>query len=351
MSGKKKEITRTGTTLRSQEQKRKTVFKSVLNSPYTVKWPEVSLEGQQTILEELCNILSVVGDYKQKKVAYRRNLRLSRRKSVNNSNSQKDEEKVNETLYTMDVDCISENTESLMTIDDNETATSSKSISLPPPPPPPILSCIVIGINDVTKHLEQTINPDIKTNFKRKYAQGLSHSLISTNPNNQLVNPSPIVIQNESLTPLRMIFVCKADISSPHLCAHLPIMSSIARNVLLVPLPLGAEELISNKVGIKRASCIGVKIKTPEFDGIYKLVKDKVGPVNAPWLTPFKSELSKKRKGIEEDEIIPSTSIMDDFIKTTCNEYVPTQIKQLITSAPIKSKTKQKKNKGKNKSN
>ncbi|CAG8784314.1 15531_t:CDS:2 [Racocetra persica] len=302
-------------TLRSQEQKRKTVFKAVLNSPYTVKWPEVSLEDQQIILEELCDLLSAVGDYKRKKVTYRRNLRLNRRKGV--------------------------------TIDD-ETVTSSKSIALPPPPP--ILSHIVIGINDVTRHLEQTISPNIKTNFKRKYAQGFLDPLISTNTNNQLTNPSPIVIQNEHLTSLRMIFVCKADISPPHLCAHLPIMSSIARDVLLVPLPSGAEELISNKLGIRRASCIGVKIKTPEFDGIYKLAKDKVGPVNAPWLVPFKSEFSKKRKGIEEDEIIPSASIADDFMKTACNEYVPTQIKQLITSAPVKSKMKQKKNKGTNKS-
>ncbi|CAG8578476.1 8694_t:CDS:2 [Racocetra fulgida] len=306
MSGKKKEIT-----LRSQEQKRKTVFKAVLNSPYTVKWsvnnilcflldqnsficqlfrPEVSLEDQQLILEELCE--------------------LNRRKGV--------------------------------TIDD-ETATSSKSISLPPPPP--ILSRIVIGINDVTRHLEQSINP----NIKRKYVQGFSDPLISTNPNNQLTNPSPIVIQNEHLTSLRMIFVCKADILPPHLCAHLPIMSSIARDVLLVPLPSGAEELISNKLGIKRTSCIGVKIKTPEFDVIYKLAKDKVGPVNAPWLIPFKSEFSKKRKGIEEDEIIPSASVVDDFMKTACNEYAPTQIKQLITSAPVKSKMKQKKIKGQTK--
>lgn len=171
----------------------------------------------------LFSILSVVGDYKQEKVAYKRNLRLNPRKSVK--------------------------------IDD-ETATPSESISLPPPPP--ILSCIVIGINDVTRHLERTINPDIKTNFKRKYAQGFSDPLISTNPNNQLANPSPIVIQNE---PLRMVFVCKADISPPHLCAHLPIMSSMARDVLLVPLPLGAEELISNKLGIKRTSCVGVKVR------------------------------------------------------------------------------------------
>ncbi|CAG8568425.1 12998_t:CDS:2 [Dentiscutata erythropus] len=300
---KKKAITHTGTTFRSQEQKRKTVFKAVLNSPYTVKWQARS---------DLRRSTNYIGRALQKKAAYRRTLKLNRRKSRNNSNSQKGVAKINDTLSTMDVD----KTEDSMSIDENEIEISSKSIHLPSPPS--ILSCIVIGINEVTKRLEQTINPEIKTNFKRKYTQGFSDTLISTNPKDQLANTSLTMKQNEPLIPLRMIFVCKADISPPHLCAHLSIMSYIARDVLLVPLPSGAEELIGNKLGIKKPSCIGVKIKTPEFDRIYKLAKDKVSPVNAPWLAPIKLEASKKRKCIEEDEIMPSACTIDDFMS---NDY------------------------------
>ncbi|KAF0545626.1 hypothetical protein F8M41_002133 [Gigaspora margarita] len=326
--GKKKAITHTGITFRSKEKKRKTVFKAVLNSPYTLNWPEVSSEDQQIILKELCKILSAVSDYKKEKALYRRNLN---RKKLKNSDSQKDVAKIIDTLSTMDVDCKSIKMEDpIMSIDDNKMATSSKLIHLPSPPS--TLSCIVIGINDVTRRLEQTINSETKPNLKRKYTQELFDTFISTNPKDQLPYSSPIVKQ-----PLRMIFVCKADISPQNLCAHLPIMSFMAKDVLLVPLPPGAEELIGNKLRIKRVSCIGVKMKTPEFDEIYQLVKDKVSPINAPWLTPIKLEVSKKRKVIEEDDIATTD---DDFMKTTCNEYIPTQIKQLVTSAPIKSKVK-----------
>ncbi|CAH1761367.1 3187_t:CDS:2 [Entrophospora sp. SA101] len=51
-------VVHTGENIRIKEQKKKIIFKAVLDSPYNIKWPEVPKQNQEIILEELCNFSS-----------------------------------------------------------------------------------------------------------------------------------------------------------------------------------------------------------------------------------------------------------------------------------------------------
>ncbi|PKY37959.1 hypothetical protein RhiirA4_391271 [Rhizophagus irregularis] len=329
--------TYTGNSIRTQEQKRKTVFKAVLDSPFNIGWPEVSIKDQNEILDALCETLSII-----KKPSKKRNKKIKTLDKAIKVESNDDE---------FSKDDISSNK--------LENISSIRS------------SNICFGINEVTKHLERMTNPH-------------SHSLISVNPNYQLSNS----LMNYHL--LEMVFVCKADLL-PQLYSHFPTICNIAGDVLLVPLPSGASKRISDVVNFKRVSCIGVKINAQEFTKIYKMVKEKVKPVNVPWLNPLKppeiilnerkvlkeeqvkkekveenfthSLSSNKRKQVEmiyddepkikvevasssHTESSPSIFLFGQQpqvkieptstqLKPTSFDYVPTRIKQLITTAPI----------------
>ncbi|GBB95066.1 hypothetical protein RclHR1_02470010 [Rhizophagus clarus] len=311
----------TGNTIRTQEQKRKTVFKAVLDSPFNINWPEVSIKDQNEILDALCETLLIM-----KKPSKKRNKKIK----VLEVESNDDEFNKNDTSSNKLEDISS------------------------------IRSNICFGINEVTKHLERMTSP---------------HPLISAIPNYQSNSSKKYQL-------LEMVFVCKADLL-PQLYSHFPTLCSIAGDVLLVPLPFGASKRISDAVNFKRVSCIGVKINAPEFTNIYKMVKEKVKFVSTPWLNPLKppENLLNQRKILEEEfthslssnnsfkrkqvemtydkpkikvEVASSshaTSSPSTFLfgqqpqikieptstqlKQTGFDYVPTRIKQLITTAPI----------------
>ncbi|RIA94987.1 hypothetical protein C1645_758536 [Glomus cerebriforme] len=337
--------TYTGNTIRSQERKRKTVFKAVLDSPFNISWPNVSIKDQNEILDALCETLLMMEKPAKKKI----NKKIKALDKVNKIENDDDGFNKNDTTS-------------------NDRLVSKKQ----PSTPSPIRSNICFGINEVTKHLEQMISP---------------HHLISANPDYQLSTFS-IIKQHHSL---EIVFVCKADLL-PQLYSHFPIMCNIAGDVLLVPLPSGASRRISDLMNFKRVSCIGVKTNAPEFTRIYRMVKEKVKPVNAPWLNPLnppdnllyernvpEEEVVKKEMMEEESLLLSSNTFKRKHVETSCGDepkvkveiasssytssspsifffgqqpqikieststqskqtsfnYVPTQIKQLITTAPL----------------
>ncbi|CAG8550248.1 4233_t:CDS:2 [Diversispora eburnea] len=191
----------------------------------------------------------------------------------------------------------------------------------------------VVGINEVTKHLEQPFNSDIVSYFQKRYHRN-NHNL------NRSLNLKESNKQQRE--PLRMVFVCKADLSTPNLVSHFPIMTSIA-HVLLVLLPLNSSKVLEEYTGINKIRTLGIKKRSPAFDNIYKLVQDRVKPVAASWLMlPLEQEISKKRRS-EEEQIVddPSSSTIQNQIpemltkQVTSVEYFPTKIKQLKTTAPV----------------
>lgn len=99
--------------------------------------------------------------------------------------------------------------------DDDTTATIT-------PGYPDIHQRVCIGINDVTKLLENAI-------------------------------------QSKTKRPNTAIFVCKRDMKPPHLCSHLLTMAPLT-STKIVSLPQGAEIKLAKALGLQRASCIAVDV-------------------------------------------------------------------------------------------
>ncbi|CAG8544041.1 10968_t:CDS:2 [Funneliformis mosseae] len=163
--------------------------------------------------------------------------------------------------------------------------------------PPPILSNIYFGLNEVTKHLERMTNPQIRSRFNHK-----NH------------------LSNDNLADL-----------PPQFYSHFPTICCIAGGVLLVSLPLGASKRISEAVNFKGVSCIGVKTNSLAFIRIYKMIRDKVKPIDVPWLNPLKpsENLLKKRKITEDEEELEkeTTSLLfNNMIKQKVEVEIATSL-------------------------
>lgn len=93
---------------------------------------------------------------------------------------------------------------------------------------PDIHQRVCIGINDVTKLLENAI-------------------------------------QSKTKRPNTAIFVCKRDMKPPHLCSHLLTMAPLT-STKIVSLPQGAEIKLAKALGLQRASCIAVDVSISKDD-------------------------------------------------------------------------------------
>ena len=121
-------------------------------------------------------------------------------------------------------------------------------------PVPPIMSSLKIGINEVTKTLEQlassyrqTITPDMK-----RGAESAGRSDAST-PRS------------------RIVLACRADVDPPAIMAHIPSLvaacnscaaaSTAQQRTWLVPLPKGAEYTLAEALGLRRASILLIEVR------------------------------------------------------------------------------------------
>jgi hypothetical protein len=97
-----------------------------------------------------------------------------------------------------------------------------------------VLDNLVIGINDITSTLDEM-------------------AALFRTPNLQL--------QTTAKKPVRVVFVCKEDVSTPQLYAHLPTMIYLAGlDIRLCPLPIGAEAQVAHALGIRRVVALAVKV-------------------------------------------------------------------------------------------
>jgi len=157
-----------------------------------------------------------------------------------------------------------------------------ESDSLAQHPPPAILPHLIIGINQVTKRLESQA---------RTYRETIAL-------NDQKNTEDPI-------KPIRVVFVCRADVDPPLLIAHLPTLvasCNSSRRVLtnpagyppvkLIPLPLGAEFALAEATGLRRLSIIALDADTPDLDSFNSLL-DSVPILRESWLTPAAERTSQ----------------------------------------------------------
>jgi len=109
---------------------------------------------------------------------------------------------------------------------------------------PSITQHIKVGINEVTKTLETEVRSNRQT----------------------IIVPSTAV--DETRPSTRVVFICRADLDTPALVAHLPQLVALCnsvrtenRGIKVVQLPSGAQTSIANSLGyLKRVSVMALDV-------------------------------------------------------------------------------------------
>ena len=120
------------------------------------------------------------------------------------------------------------------------------------PTAPPIIPHLVLGINRVTKRLEDQA---------RAYRQTLTATKTITDDG---TSQPPLI---------SVVFVCRADVDPPLLISHLPTLiasCNSSRNALtdpnsyppikLVPVPKGSESLLADATGLRRVAVLALDV-------------------------------------------------------------------------------------------
>jgi len=120
---------------------------------------------------------------------------------------------------------------------------------------PPIISHLILGINQVTKKLEDQA---------RAYRQTLTATNTTADAGTSQSTPSGAI---------SIVFVCRADVDPPLLISHLPTLiasCNSSRNALtnpeahppikLVPVPKGSESLLADATGLRRAAVLALDV-------------------------------------------------------------------------------------------
>ncbi|KAH9898143.1 hypothetical protein C8Q73DRAFT_625182, partial [Cubamyces lactineus] len=272
---------------------RKVVYRSVVDSPFRVKWPTVPLNVQNAILACVVDMLAGVAEY-----TIARENGHRRKRSRSHSAADGHGPKRRKGPSAPDGSAIVEDVSALDAAGVRDTAPSGPSGEAASVPP--IMSSLTVGINEVTKSLEQ-----LASSYRRTIAPDTKQGAES-------------VGRSDANTPRsRVVLACRADIDPPALMAHVPsliaacnscpVASTTQQRTWLVPLPKGAEYTLAEALGLRRASILLVEDSAPQFPLLEPLIQSIPIPT-APWLQPPMSG-----HGVT---------------------LVPTHIKQLRTTAP-----------------
>ncbi|KDQ20194.1 hypothetical protein BOTBODRAFT_184155 [Botryobasidium botryosum FD-172 SS1] len=344
---------------------RRVVFKSVLDNPLRINWPNVPLNIQNAILACLLEVLysSGIAEYHiaRQEVSHRgkrgrRKLKRegkAREKGGEGKSGTKRKREADETSdapmkkpspsRTPEVGSTNVVPDELadalsgdvgggkMEVDATVDAAEPTQILVPPD----LLSHLVIGINEVTKRLEeQTLTwrtraapsppvppslpysdpPEAPPADKPTTLEPTASASTPASTPAPASAPTPDTTVNQTArTSLRIIFACRSDVDPPALLAHLPMLTAACNSarapaekddeVRLVALPKGAEYALAQAAGLRRVSVLAIDSTAPNFERIAHFLVS-IPVLKARWL-------------------VPSTT-----------EFVPTHIKQLRTTQP-----------------
>ena len=195
------------------------------------------------------------------------------------------------------------------------------------PAAPPIIPHLILGINRVTKRLEDQA---------RAYRQTLTATKTITDDG---ISQPPLI---------SVVFVCRADVDPPLLISHLPTLIASCNSsrstltdpnsyppIKLVPVPKGSESLLADATGLRRLAVLALDVivlsfccdltviltfpwnhqnATPDLDSFQSLM-DSVPVLRAAWLSQPEHTSNSNPGG--EGALL-----------------VPTHIKQLSTTVP-----------------
>ncbi|KZT30896.1 hypothetical protein NEOLEDRAFT_1052975 [Neolentinus lepideus HHB14362 ss-1] len=286
-----------------QSLERKTVFKSVLDNPFRVRWPSIPMNIQNSILAHVIAMLDDVASYhlsRDQANRKRKRTKMTTIKDAAERISKRRKKDITAEVATQPAERVDETP--FGSPSRNQEATSAAEI-LVSPDPPDMLAFLTIGINAVTKRLE---------------TQAKAARQVIARSGTGIAAPTP-----GSSRPVRIILACSGDIDPPILIGHLPEIvaacNSAARGhthatelppkyIKLVPLPRGAEFSLSEAIGLRRASVLAIDADAPGLSAIDDLI-NQVPTLAVSWLDPHSSTN-------------PEQSL------------IPTHIKQTRTSVP-----------------
>ncbi|EJC98642.1 uncharacterized protein FOMMEDRAFT_170883 [Fomitiporia mediterranea MF3/22] len=325
---------------------RRPVFKSVLSNPFEVKWPIIAPNLQNAILARVIELMQGLAEYNHSRQKQSRTTKRQRRaqkklkRSELNVPDQVDSDAAHQKQQQQGID------------DDihsgPSTETETKMASAPPPAPevpvptPEAFRRITVGINAVTKQLEQqcriprlhispspsSVNPDVSKHNDDNVGDeraGDDMTAPGTGAPSREQRPN---------APIRTVLVCRPDIDPPLLVSHLPYLVAAfnsatkdpGRWIKLISLPKGTESTLSQALGLRRVAVLALDESLSSDVSLTSLLSS-VDAVVAPWLAgvadlPMSSNASN------------SKSILPRRIDVLRGRLEPTHIKQLRTTAP-----------------
>ncbi|KDR85470.1 hypothetical protein GALMADRAFT_234358 [Galerina marginata CBS 339.88] len=251
----------------------KVVFKGVLASPFRIQWPSVPVNLQNNIFAYLSQNLEGASKYHSARCVHsRKRKRVAR--AIGNLQHKDKKTKIGdinaeESLVEANNIAVSDFTGGV----GQAPLPMSVDINLAPDAEPPLLlRHLIYGINEVTKRLEtQTENA--------------RRPIILTVPEPSLTSP----------TPLKSIFVCRADVDPALLIDHLPHLvaahnstSQLGKSVKLVTLPRGSELALAKILGIRRVTVLAIDKNYPHDQQLTSML-EQVPTITASWLSTTKA--------------------------------------------------------------
>lgn len=217
--------------LKDLEQKRREVFKPILDNPYTkgTEWPSVSPQISKSILDYLLQLLSSYGEHR----------RVS---------SSKTGQKL---------------------------------------PPHALEEKVTIGFNSTVKALENQAAPNrekLLQSSRRKTSKG------DEKREKETKNAKGSSKLTEKSNPyVKYVFVAKSDVTSPLLTSCFPLLTfsaskSLNNRVKLVELPRGALEKLGKVLHEEKPCFISLTSDWAEAQSMFKLIDANVSDVQVPWL-------------------------------------------------------------------
>ncbi|KAL2918656.1 RNase P and RNase MRP subunit [Polyrhizophydium stewartii] len=287
---------RTERTVHAKAADRRPVFKHVLGQPLVMDWPTVSEDAQAAIFDELQESLGPAVAARKALAQQRRRERSNARKAAAGSDMETDTGTDGKPSRRRKRGAAA-NAGKATLPDGAEAAVKRarceidpETASLPEP-----LRGIVAGINAVTVQLEKLVARQAAVSREKGGSATAGSGAASD-------------LSADHKPDLRCVLVCRGDMPAGHLYAHLPAMAALLDpQVRMCALSAGAERKLADTLGLKRASVVGVRSGVPSLERLCELVEASTTPLKAPWLK-----------------------------KASTTSFVPTQIRVIATSAPIK---------------
>ncbi|KAH8724366.1 hypothetical protein GQ44DRAFT_618365 [Phaeosphaeriaceae sp. PMI808] len=229
----------------------KPILKSL--SPFTeTKWPEISHDDQQVILDLVCNLISPLGDH--------RKTHTHPSKGKKRKRSTKEEEKKHAS----------------------------------PPPTPEIHKHILIGINSITRHLEALAAHNAPSTMPvaiEKKDQKESQS--NDQPTQELQRyPSVLILTHPkpSLSPPHAHFPTLIHLTSPSSSS-----SSSHTTPRLIPLATSSDARLASALNIPRVGALAIFKDAPGAKVLEDFVRERVGVTGCMWID---EAMSAEWKGV-----------------------------------------------------